>query len=77
MSEPELFEPPSEWQLVKRFLSRVYARYGTLIIVCANVAVTASGILLYDALKPRPQKLTQRDIDTLKDLIARGAVRER
>jgi len=64
MSEPELFEQPSDWQLVKGFLSRVYARFGTLLLICANVALTTGGILLYDALKPRPQRLTQRDIDT-------------
>jgi S1-C subfamily serine protease len=56
-------EPPSDWQLVKRFIGRVYARFGLLLLIVANVILTGSGILLYDALKPRPQRLTQRDID--------------
>lgn len=56
-------EPPSDWQLVKRFLGRAYARFGPVIIIAANVLLTASAILLYDALKPQPQRLTQRDID--------------
>ncbi len=55
--------PPSDWQLVKKFLGRIYARFGLLLIIAANIVLTGSGILLYDALKPQPQKLTQRDID--------------
>ncbi len=55
--------PPSDWQLVKAFLGRVYARFGLLLVIAANVVLTVSGILLYDALKPQPQRLTQRDID--------------
>ncbi len=56
-------EPPSDWQLVKRFLGRVYARFGPMLVIAANVILVAAAILLYDALRPQPQKLTQRDID--------------
>ncbi len=63
MSEPEYREPPSDWQLVKSFISRVVTRYRVAFLIAANVALTAGGILLYDAVKPQPQRLTQRDID--------------
>ena len=56
-------EPPSDWQVVKKFVGRFSRRFSVILIVAANVILTGSGILLYDALKPQPQKLTQRDID--------------
>jgi len=36
----------------------------TLLLFLLNVALVAAGILLYDALKPKPQHLTQADIDS-------------
>ncbi|MGO9412452.1 MAG: S1C family serine protease [Spirochaetia bacterium] len=56
-------EPPSDWQLVKGFFRRIYARFGRFIIIAANVVLVVAAILIYDALKPPPQRLTQRDID--------------
>jgi len=56
-------EPPSDWQLVKKFLGRIYSRFGRIMILAANVAFIVLAILMYDALKPPPQRLTQRDID--------------
>jgi S1-C subfamily serine protease len=60
-------EPPSDWQLVKGFLRRIYSRFGRLIVLAANVFLVVAAILLYDALKPPPQRLTQRDIDAAVD----------
>ena len=60
--EPEP-QPQTDWQLVKKFLRRVYSRFGPALIIAANIILIACAILLYDALKPAPQKLTQRDID--------------
>jgi S1-C subfamily serine protease len=56
-------EPPSDWQLVKKFLGRIYSRFGRIMILAANVAFIVLAILMYDALKPPPQRLTERDID--------------
>jgi serine protease DegQ len=56
-------EPPSDWQLVKSFLRRIYSRFGRIIILAANVVLIVAAILIYNALRPPPQRLTQRDID--------------
>lgn len=56
-------EPPTDWQIVKQFVGRFYRRFSVPLIIAANIILTVSGILLYDALKPQPQRLTQRDID--------------
>ena len=56
-------EPPSDWQLVRAWLGRTWSRHKTLILVCTNLMSVAAGILVYDLLKPVPQRLTQRDID--------------
>ena len=50
---------------MKKFLRRVYvAVWPRLLIIAANIVLIACAILVYDALKPPPQRLTQRDIDT-------------
>jgi S1-C subfamily serine protease len=41
----------------------MYSRFGRLIILAANVVLVVAAILVYDALKPPPQRLAQRDID--------------
>jgi S1-C subfamily serine protease len=56
-------EPPSDWQLVKAWLAGTWRRHRTLILFCANILSVAVGILIYHALQPAPQRLTQRDID--------------
>ena len=48
---------------MKKFLGRLYSRDGRLLVLAANVVLIAAAILIYDALKPPPQRLTQRDID--------------
>ncbi len=56
-------EPPSDLQLLRQRLKLTPPWVRTLLLVMANIALIAAGILLYDALKPRPQHLTQTDID--------------
>jgi S1-C subfamily serine protease len=56
-------EPPSDWQVVRAWILRTWSRHKALILVCTNLLSIAAGILIYDLLKPAPQRLTQRDID--------------
>jgi S1-C subfamily serine protease len=56
-------EPPSDWQLVRAWLIRTYARRRVPILAAANVLAIVVALLVYSALRPAPQRLTQRDID--------------
>ncbi len=56
-------EPPSDWQLVREWLLRTWHAHRTLILVGANVLTVVIALLIYHALQPAPQRLTQRDID--------------
>jgi S1-C subfamily serine protease len=56
-------EPPSDWQLIRAWLIRTYARYRAPILVGANILTILVALLVYNALRPAPQRLTQRDID--------------
>ncbi len=62
--QPEEPEPPSDLKIVTDFIVRLYSRYSALFLIAANLLVTGAAILIYDASKPAPQRLTQGDIDT-------------
>jgi S1-C subfamily serine protease len=57
-------DPPSDWQLVKGWVTRVYGRHRVPILAGSNLVLVVLAILVYNAVRPAPQKLTQRDIDT-------------
>lgn len=59
--------PPSDWQLVRGWLTRTYKSHRTLFLLAANITITLVAILTYNALRPLPQRLTQRDIDAAVD----------
>jgi S1-C subfamily serine protease len=60
---PPPVEPPSDWQLVRAWLTRTYSRFRVPILAGSNLVVIVLSILVYNALRPAPQRLTQRDID--------------
>ena len=56
-------EPPSDWQLVRAWLMRTWRGHRTLILLGTNALTVVVALLVYHALQPAPQRLTQRDID--------------
>lgn len=56
--------PPSDWQIVRAWIRKTAPRYRTQLIVAANVVVTLAALLVFNALRPVPAPLTQRDIDS-------------
>ena len=56
-------QSPSDWELFRGWLTRLYTRHRTLALVLANVVVTLAAILVFNALRPIPPRLTQKDID--------------
>ena len=56
-------EPPSDWQLIRAWLGRTYARHRSPILIGSNLLTILVMILVFNALRPAPQHLTQRDID--------------
>ena len=56
-------EPPSDWQLVRAWLMRTWQGHRTLILLGTNALTVVVALLVYHALQPAPQRLTQRDID--------------
>ena len=61
---PQPAEPPSDWQLIRAWLGRTYARHRVPILIGSNILTILIMILVYNALRPAPQRLTQRDIDS-------------
>jgi S1-C subfamily serine protease len=59
--------PPSDWQLVRQWLRGAYQGHRTLFIIAAQIIITLVALLVYNALRPVPQRLTQRDIDAAVD----------
>jgi S1-C subfamily serine protease len=49
--------------LIRAWLTRTYKRHRGPILAGSNLLVIVLAILLYNAVRPAPQKLTQRDID--------------
>jgi S1-C subfamily serine protease len=55
---------PSDWQLLKERLSKISIRTRRALLLAGNIVLIIAAILIYNALRPAPQHLTQRDIDT-------------
>jgi S1-C subfamily serine protease len=55
--------PPSDWQIFRAWLIRTYVRLRLPILIGANLLTIVCALLIYNALRPAPQRLTQRDID--------------
>ena len=58
--------PPAErsdWQIVREWMLRTIPRYRTPLVIAVNVVVTLVAILVFNALRPLPPVLTQRDVD--------------
>jgi S1-C subfamily serine protease len=59
--------PPSDWELVRGWLTRTYQGHRALILFAANIIITLVALTVFNALRPIPQRLTQRDIDAAVD----------
>lgn len=55
--------PASRLEALRARLSRFYTRYHVIFLVAAMVIIALASVLIYDATRPPPQRLTQRDID--------------
>ncbi len=56
-------DPPSDWQIVRAWIRRTAPRHKTPLIIAANVLATLAALIVFNALRPLPRPLTQRDID--------------
>jgi S1-C subfamily serine protease len=54
---------PSQWQMVRGWLARIYERYRTPVLVGVGVLSAVAVVLVYDLVKPEPERLTQRDVE--------------
>ncbi|MDO8568771.1 MAG: trypsin-like peptidase domain-containing protein, partial [Dehalococcoidales bacterium] len=62
-AQPEPRLTLSRFKVFKARLNLFYTRFHILFIVFLCVVTALAGILIYDRVKPPPQRLTQRDID--------------
>jgi S1-C subfamily serine protease len=62
MREPDP-EPDPDLERIKAWLRGTYARFRKPILLAGNAALIVAAILVYNAVRPAPQRLTQRDID--------------
>lgn len=60
-TEPE--PPPARLEVFRRRFRRSAARFRNIFLVGAGILIALAAVQLYDATKPPPQRLTQRDID--------------
>ncbi len=61
--QPVPVAPPSRLEAMWRRLERFYARFHNLIFIGIGILIALSSVLLFDAARPPPQRLTQRDIN--------------
>lgn len=61
--QPEPRAPPSRLKALQRRLARFYARFRPAFLVGIVILISIASILVYDIVKPPPQRLTQRDIN--------------
>ncbi|HLC29607.1 MAG TPA: trypsin-like peptidase domain-containing protein [Dehalococcoidia bacterium] len=61
--EPEPKPPPSRVEILWHRFARFCARFQTPLLIAAGMVIALAALLLYDAAKPPPQRLTQRDIN--------------
>ncbi len=68
-SRPEDLPPVerSDWQIVRDWILRTAPRFRTQLIIAANVAITLTALLVFNAFRSVPAPLTQRDIDRAVD----------
>jgi S1-C subfamily serine protease len=62
-SQPQPESEPSWLKSVRKHLNRFYTRFQKVLLVAAGIAVALAAMLIYDAVQPPPQRLTQDDID--------------
>jgi S1-C subfamily serine protease len=55
--------PPSRLEALRARLGGFYTRFHVIFLVAAMVIIAFASVLIYDATRPPPQRLTQRDID--------------
>lgn len=61
---PQPEPPPSQWEVIRRWLARFYERYRTLVLIGIGVLSAVAVVLVYDLAKPEPERLVQRDVET-------------
>jgi serine protease DegQ len=62
--QPPQPEPvPTQWELIRRWLVRVYQRRRTPVLIGIGVLSAVVVVLVYDLLKPEPDRLTQREVE--------------
>ncbi len=61
--EPEPKPPPSRLEVLGQRFSRFYSRFRNAFFIGAGLLIALAALTLYDAAKPPPQRLTQRDIN--------------
>jgi S1-C subfamily serine protease len=62
-SPPQPEPPPSQWELVRRWLARFYERYLTPVLIGIGVLSAVAVVLVYDLVKPEPELVSQRDVE--------------
>ena len=60
---PQPEPPPSQWELVRRWLARFYERYLTTVLIGIGVLSAVAVVLVYDLVKPEPELLSQREVE--------------
>jgi len=56
-------KPPTRWHRWRQRVARGYARSRSALLVLLGVLIALAAMWAYDATKPPPQRLTQRDIN--------------
>ena len=56
-------KPPSRFQVLRQRVKRLYDRSRNVLLVALGILIALSAVFAYDATKPPPQRLTQRDIN--------------
>jgi len=60
---PQPEPPPSQWQVLRRWLAGFYERYRTPVLIGVGVLSAVLVVLVYDLIKPEPERLVQRDVE--------------
>lgn len=62
--QPEPQPPPSRQELLRKRLRRLYTRFHDILLIVVVIFIVTTAVLVYNATRPPPQHLTQRDINT-------------
>ncbi|MBI4289150.1 MAG: trypsin-like peptidase domain-containing protein [Chloroflexi bacterium] len=60
---PEPKPPPTGLEALRQRLGRLYKRFQPLLLLGAGIVIAVAAVWVYDATRPPPQRLTQRDIN--------------